>query len=71
MTEEERERTPAYIARCRTCHAVIGAMVDDNTHHDDIASFLYECASSGLILERTTVGEARALFGSCTCEVAA
>ena len=66
-TEQEREATPAYIGRCRGCHAVIGATVDDGTHREAVADFLYELASNDYVIERTTVGEARSIFGSCTC----
>lgn len=65
--DEEREQMPAYIGRCRNCHAAIGATVDDGTHQQAVADFLYEMASNAIIVERTTVGEARKLLGSCTC----
>lgn len=64
---DDLELTPAYIGRCRRCNTVIGATVDDQTHNDHVADFLYELTLGGFIIERTTVGEARALFGRCTC----
>lgn len=66
---DERELTPAYIGRCRNCHAVIGATVDDGCHNEGVADFLYDLALNGFIVERTTVGEARKLFGGCTCPI--
>lgn len=67
MNDTQRAETPAYIARCRGCNQVVGAQVDDNTHYDALADFAHEFLSEGFILERTTVGEARNLFGGCTC----
>lgn len=74
MTDEEREATPAYISRCRKCNRVTGATVDDNSHLEDIAKFVADEIRAGGIIERTTVGDARSLFGTyavCTCRVTA
>lgn len=67
MNDTQRAETPAYIARCRCCNEVIAAQVDDNTHWGELADFAYEFLNNGFVLERTTVGEARTLFGACTC----
>ncbi len=65
----DAEQTPAYIGRCRGCNQVIGATVDENEQKrwQDIASFMVEMVTHGYIIERTTVEEARKLFGTCTC----
>lgn len=69
MNDEQRQETPAYIARCRGCNAVVGAMVDDGNHLDHIAEFVAEQILADCIIERTNVKEARKLFGSCTCQL--
>lgn len=64
----EKETTPAYITRCRGCKAVVGAVVDDQTHLGDMAAFIADEIRANRIVERTTVGTARVLFGECTCQ---
>lgn len=62
------ETTPAYTARCPNCGVVIGAAVSDGEHLEDTANTLADWVRDGLVIERTTVGEARQVFDRCTCE---
>lgn len=69
LTEEERERTPAYLVTCPICTGMIGAHVDDGEHRAQTAAFVARHISLGYPVERTTVGDVRKAAW-CTCETA-
>ena len=68
LTEEERERTPAYLVTCPICTGMIGAHVDDGEHRAETAAFVAQHISLGYPVERRTVGEVREVEW-CHCEV--
>lgn len=68
-TDEEREKTPAYIVLCPTCQQMIGAHVDDGEHKRDLSRFIAKHIKAGYTVERKTVLDARNAEW-CTCEVA-
>jgi hypothetical protein len=62
-----RENVAAYIGKCPGCKQVIAATVDAPEYRDDVAKDVAEWIRDGLIVERSTVGEARKLFNNCAC----
>jgi len=63
-----REETPAYIARCKTCGAIVMATVDLPEHAKDVAKDIASCVRRGFAIEHVTVGYVRANWSSsCTC----
>lgn len=66
LTEEGRERTPAYLITCPKCNGMIGAHVDDGTHRKETAAFVAKHVSLGYPVERSTVGDVR-ITAWCTC----
>jgi len=58
-TNEERERTPAYIIFCPSCHRMVGAHVDDGEHKKECAKFVAKHIQHGYLIERRTVADAR------------
>ena len=51
-----REETPAYIARCKTCGAIIMATVDKPEYAENVADDVADCIRRGFAIERVTVG---------------
>lgn len=62
-----REETPAYIARCKKCNAIVMATVDIPEHAEDVANDIADCVRRGFTIERVTVGYVRQNWSSCTC----
>jgi hypothetical protein len=57
----------AYIARCE-CGNVVGAIVINTRHQDDVAATVAEWIRDGLSVEQVTVKEAQAQFATCKCK---
>lgn len=63
-----REETPAYIARCKKCKAIVMATVDVPEHAKDVAKDIADCVRRGFVIEHVTVGYVRENWSSsCTC----
>lgn len=63
-----REETPAYIARCKKCSAIVMATVDIPEHAEDVANAIADCVRRGFTIERVTVGYVRKHWSaSCIC----
>ena len=58
-TDEEREKTPAYIVLCSTCQQMIGAHVDDGEHKRELSVFIAKHVKAGYAVERKTVADVR------------
>jgi len=59
------DSTPAYIGR-EKCGCIVGAVVDDGKHPEDVKTFLKELIDDDLIIERVTVGYVNSVgFNSC------
>ncbi len=69
LTEEEQERTAAYLITCQKCNRMIGAHVDDGEHQEEIAAFVARHISLGYVVDRSTVGAVR-ITAWCTCQEA-
>lgn len=67
MTDEERERTPSYMSCCPICKGMVGAIVDDGKHPNDVAKFVSDEIRHGLIVERVTVAAVR-IATWCDCK---
>jgi hypothetical protein len=55
------ENMPSYIARER-CGCVVGAVVDDPNHPEQVKESLREFINDSLVIERVTVGYVREHF---------
>jgi len=69
LTEEEEERTPAYLVTCPKCSGMIGAHVDNGEHRAETAAFAAQHILLGYPVERSTVADVRKAAW-CTCETA-
>lgn len=68
MTPEELESTPAWIARDPRCGHNLMMIVDTPDRMREVANEVASCIRQGLVPERVTVREARAI-GLQWCEV--
>jgi hypothetical protein len=64
MTDESR---PCYAAQCTGCGHVTGLILDEPQYREDVAKQIAEWIRYGLVIERMTAKEGRALFDICTC----
>lgn len=68
MNDEERKKTPAYIARCK-CGTIIMATVDRPEYAEDVANDVADCIRRGFAVERVTVGYVHENgLTECTCK---
>ena len=58
------EETPAYIGR-KKCGCMAAAIVDDGTNIKEVGKAVAEFITSGLKVDRTTVGYVRANWNTC------
>ena len=63
------EERMSYIGRCRQCHKVYMAVVDEPEHADDVARDVAKVLADGDTIERVTVEWVRENWGdTCDCE---
>ncbi len=68
QTPEEREATPAWIARDPRCGHNLLVMVDTPERKREVAKEIAACIRAGLVPERVTVAQAREI-GLQSCDV--
>jgi hypothetical protein len=59
MTDEERDKKPAYISYCKQCNGITGASVDTPEYANDTARFVAECIRGGMTIQRKTAADVR------------
>jgi hypothetical protein len=64
MSDESR---PCYAAKCSGCGHVVGLTLDEPQYRKDVAKQIAKWIRRGLVIERMTAKEGRALFDLCTC----